>query len=314
MPILVAVIFALSVLLTLGAAGSFADRLDHLAPRLGLPEALVGLLTALAADAPEISSALIALAKGDKSVSLGVVLGSNAFNLAAMIGLSALLVGSVRIDRRPLAVEGSVGLLGALLAAGVIVELLAPALALLAFAAVLVPYLLLLARRSPRPGPAHEPSVHRFRETPIWRLASTILISIVLIVVGSEGMVRSALSLAGHWHVSTALVGVLILAILTSLPNAFTAVRLGRSHRGAALVSETLNSNTINFLGGVMLPALLIGLEPASNLVRFDLVWLIVMTLTTLLLLTPRRGASRVGGGLLILLYVLFVAVQLGST
>src|ERR1700684_4200515 len=100
MPILVAVIFALSVLLTLGAAGAFADRVDHLAPRLGLPEALVGLLTALAADAPEISSALVALAKGDKSVSLGVVLGSNAFNLAAMIGLSALLVGSVRIDRR----------------------------------------------------------------------------------------------------------------------------------------------------------------------------------------------------------------------
>ena len=314
MLILLAVVFALSVLLTLGAAGTFADRLDHLAPRLGLPEALVGLLTALAADAPEISSALIALAKGDKSVSLGVVLGSNAFNLAAMIGLSALLVGSVRIERRPLAVEGSVGLLAALLAAGVIVEVLAPGLALAAFAAVLIPYLLLLTRRSPTLGPADQPSAQRLRETPLWRLASTILASIVLIVLGSEGMVRSALSLADHWHLSPALVGILILAILTSLPNAFTAVRLGRSRRGAALVSETLNSNTINFLGGVMLPALLIGLEPASSLVRFDLVWLIVMTLTALLLLTPRRGASRFGGGLLILLYVVFVAVQLGNT
>ncbi len=312
-PALAVAVFALSVILTLGAAGSFADRLDHLAPRLGLPEALVGLLTALAADAPEISAALIALAKGAKSVSLGVVLGSNAFNLAAMIGLSALLAGSVRIERRPLVTEGAVGLLGALLAAGVVVEVLAPGLALLAFAAALVPYLLLLARRPPTPGPAHKASTHRFRETPAWRLASTILVAVALIVLGSEGMVRSALSLADQLRVPTVLVGALILAILTSLPNAFTAVRLGTSHRGAALVSETLNSNTINLLGGVMLPALLIGLEPASGLVRFDLAWLVVMTLAAILLLTRRRGAGRLGGGLLVLLYVVFVAVQLGN-
>lgn len=313
MPFLAIAVFALSVFLTLGAAGSFADRLDHLAPRLGLPEALVGLLTALAADAPEISSALIALAKGAKSVSLGIVLGSNAFNLAAMIGLSALLAGSVCIERRPLAVEGAVGLLAVLLAAGVILELLAPALALLALAAVLIPYLLLLVRRPPQPGRVGRPVAHRFRETPIWRLTSTILVAVGLIVAGSEGMVRSALSLADQWHLPTALVGVLILAVLTSLPNAYTAVRLGASHRGAALVSESLNSNTINLLGGVMVPALLIGLEPASGLVRFDLAWLILMTLVGLLLLTPRRGAGRAGGSLLVLLYVVFVVVQVGS-
>jgi cation:H+ antiporter len=313
MPILAIAVFVLSVLLTLAAAGSFADRLDHLAPRLGLPEALVGLLTALAADAPEISSALIALEKGAKSVSLGVVLGSNAFNLAAMIGLSAIVAGSVRVERRALLVEGVVGLLAALLAAGVIVDLLAPELALVAFAAVLIPYLMLLGRRPSTSGSVKEPSTYRSRQTPIWRLAATILIAVVLIVAGSEGMVRSALSLAGQWHVSAALVGVLILAVLTSLPNAFTAVRLGRSHRGAALVSETLNSNTINLLGGVMVPALLIGLEPASGLVRFDLAWLIVMTLAALLLLSRRRGAGRGGGGLLIALYLVFVAVQLAG-
>jgi cation:H+ antiporter len=313
MPFLAIAVFVLSVFLTLGAAGSFADRLDHLAPRLGLPEALVGLLTALAADAPEISSALIALAKGAKSVSLGIVVGSNAFNLAAMIGLSALLAGSVRIKRRSLAVEGGVGLLAVLVAAGVIVKLLEPVLALLALVAVLIPYLLLLVRRPSQTGPPDRAAAHRFRETPVWRLTSTILLAVGLIVVGSEGMVRSALSLADQWQLPTALVGVLILAILTSLPNAYTAVRLGASHRGAALVSESLNSNTINLLGGVMVPALLIGLEPASRLVRFDFAWLVMMTLVALLLLTPRRGSGRVGGGVLILLYVAFVVVQVGS-
>ncbi|HVC07327.1 MAG TPA: hypothetical protein VND98_07085 [Solirubrobacterales bacterium] len=309
MPLLAVAIFAFSVLITLGAAGFFADRLDHLAPRFGLPEALVGLLTALAADAPEISSALIALARGAKSVSLGVVLGSNAFNLAAMIGVSAVVAGSVRIEPRSLGIEGAVGLTGVLLASGVVIGAIAPGLALLAFAVVLVPYLILLARRAPAPRARAERS-HRLSETPSWRLASTILLAIALIVAGSEGMVRSALTLAGEWHLSAALVGVLILAVLTSLPNAFTAVRLGSHRRGAALVSETLNSNTINLLGGVMVPALIVGLAPATGLAKFDLGWLILMTVVTVLLLARRRGARCAGGVLLIVLYVMFVVVQ----
>ena len=50
-----------SVAVCPGAAALFADRLDHVGPSSGLSEPLVGLLTALAADGPEIASALIAL-------------------------------------------------------------------------------------------------------------------------------------------------------------------------------------------------------------------------------------------------------------
>lgn len=81
-------LFAVSLTVTLAAARLFARRLDVLGVRFGLPEALVGLLTALAADGPEISSAVISLARGERAVSVGVLVGSNVFNLAAMIGLS----------------------------------------------------------------------------------------------------------------------------------------------------------------------------------------------------------------------------------
>src|SRR5215831_19773249 len=113
---LVILLFLASLAATLAAAAFFADKLDHVGPRLGLPEAIVGLLTAVAADAPELSSAVIALARGEKDVSLGVVLGSNAFNLAAMIGASAALTGAVLIKRRPLAIEGIVALSATLVA------------------------------------------------------------------------------------------------------------------------------------------------------------------------------------------------------
>src|ERR1700761_2936754 len=88
-------LFAVSLGVTLAAARLFARRLDRLGIRFGFPEALIGLLTALAADGPNISSALYALIQGAHSVGVGVLVGSNAFQLAAMIGLSGVLAGSV---------------------------------------------------------------------------------------------------------------------------------------------------------------------------------------------------------------------------
>ena len=101
-----AVVFVVSLAVTLYAASVFANRLDHLGARLGLPEGTLGLLTAAGADAPELATAIVALATGAKSVGFGVVVGSNVFNLAAMIGVSALLCGRVRIGRDALGLEG----------------------------------------------------------------------------------------------------------------------------------------------------------------------------------------------------------------
>jgi cation:H+ antiporter len=310
-PALAILLFVASAALTLFAAAFFADKLDHIGPKLGLPEAVVGLVTAVAADAPEISSALIALLHGDKQVGLGVVLGSNVFNLAAMIGVSAVLAGSVTLRRDALAIEGTVGVLATLVAAGLVLGLLAAWLALCLFAAILVPYLATVARRPGRSTEEARPQAARhLDDSAIWKPAALILPAVALIVAGSFGMVRSALSLAGDWNVPKVIVGIIVLAVLTSLPNAFTAVRLGLSHRGVALVSETLGSNTINLVGGLLVPALFIGLAGRSRTVDFDLAWLLGMTCVTLLLLSRRRGLGPRGGLALIGLYAIFVTVQ----
>jgi cation:H+ antiporter len=301
-------LFLASLAVTLAAAAFFADRLDHIGPRLGLPEAVVGLLTALAADAPEISSAVVALARGQKQVSLGVVLGSNAFNLAAMIGLSAVLAGTVAIGRRALAIEGGVGIAATLVAGGLVVGLLPAWVALVLLGAIVTPYLVIVSR-----GPAnHAPAPpHAYHEGAIWKPFALIVPAVGLIVLGSIGMVQSAVALADRWHVSKAIVGLLVLAVLTSLPNAFTAIRLGLAGRGAALVSETLGSNSINLVGGILFPALVVGLAGRSGLVDFNFIWLIGLTCVALLLLSRTTGIGRRGGALLVALYAVFVAVQL---
>jgi len=313
-PVLAAPLFVLSLVVTLAAARLFARRLDRLGVRFGFPEALIGLLTALAADGPEISSALTALIKGAHDVGVGVLVGSNGFNLAAMIGLSALLTGRVRLARNVLTLEGMVGLLITVVAGALLLGWLSPGVAAGGSALVVIPYLVIVltgagaAREryeDPAPDPAPSPTHH---------LLGLIVLDVTLIVAGSVGMVQSALTLADHWHISHAILGVLILGPLTSIPNAATAVRLGLADRGAALVGETFNSNTINLAAGVVAPSLFVTLAAISTLGKLQLAWLLAATLLTLSLLARRQGMERAGAVALILMYLAFaVGTLVGS-
>ena len=91
-PLAIAV-FVAAAALSLGASAVLVVRLERVGARLGLSEALLGLVAALAADTPEVTSAVTALAHGQHDVGTGVVLGSNVFNLAALIGLGAVVAG-----------------------------------------------------------------------------------------------------------------------------------------------------------------------------------------------------------------------------
>jgi cation:H+ antiporter len=306
---------------TLLAASFFARRLDQVGLRLGLPETLLGLLTALAADAPELSSAIAALVKGAHSVGVGVVLGSNVFNLAAMVGLSAVICGRIRLHREALAVEGAVGLAATLIVAALVTKLFGASVTLVLLALVLLPYLLLLSLGPARAtrrlrgffGESHRPDHELQHGEALLVPALTLLPALAVIVAGATGMVTAALDLADRWSLPDVIVGIVVLAILTSLPNAFTAIRLALQARGSALVSETLNSNTINLVGGLAIPALFVSVSSTSGLTLFDLGWLVAMSVAVLLLLGRREGIDRSGGIAILLLYAVFVVVQIAS-
>jgi cation:H+ antiporter len=140
---------------------------------------------------------------------------------------------------------------------------------------------------------------------------AVLVLALCLIVAGSVGAVRAATDLAQAWSVPEALVGVVVLAVLTSLPNAWTGVRFGRQGRGSALMSETMNSNSINIVAGLAVPVALGTLVTFPGLAIFDVAWLIGMTAAALVLFGKRDGGGRGAGALLIALYAVFLAVQL---
>lgn len=90
---LLAVVFAVAAMVSLATSWVLVSRLERVGARLGLSEALLGMLAALAADAPEITAAVTALAGHQSRIGAGVVIGSNVFNLAALLGFTAVIAG-----------------------------------------------------------------------------------------------------------------------------------------------------------------------------------------------------------------------------
>jgi cation:H+ antiporter len=292
--ILVFLVFAGSLALTLGASIVFARRLDRLGSRLGWPEALVGLLTATAADAPELSSAVIAIAHGSSAVGVGVVVGSNLFNLAAMVGAVALVARRpIRIGRRELVQEAGVALAVTAAATLVLAGALPAGIGLAACGVATFLYIEGLDI------PVRPPGSLRVRARAVG-IAALELPAIALVAFGSLGMVNAALVLADRWSVSDAVVGMVVLAWLTSLPNAFTAFRLGLAGRGDALVSETLHSNSINMAGGLVIPALFVTITGVST---GGLALLFGLTALTLAPLAHNGSLGRRGGAAIVIAY-----------
>src|SRR5437763_16909583 len=83
---------------------------------------------------------------------------------------------------------------------------------------------------------------------------------------------------ADRWDVSDVVLGALVLAALTSIPNLIAAVRLALHGRGAACVSESFNSNNANILVGLCVPAIILGIGSASGIEVFAELWMVGMT------------------------------------
>ncbi len=75
--VLLALAFAGSAVISLLTSWVLVSRLERVGARLGFSEALLGMLAALAANAPEITAAVTALAGRQSRIGAGVVLGSN---------------------------------------------------------------------------------------------------------------------------------------------------------------------------------------------------------------------------------------------
>ena len=245
-----ALAFALGAVVSLGTSWVLVSRLERVGERVGLSEALLGLLAALAADAPEITASVTALVHHQATVGAGVVLGSNVFNLAALLGLGAVVAGRIRLHRKVVIFSGTVGMLVGAACFLSVGGTLSAGTGLVVVLCVLVPYVVLLG--------AHQRILGRLGLPTTWTVWMTAAIveeeseleeaihprrgtatdavvavcGLIVVILASVAMERGASSLGAHFDVPDIVLGGLILAAVTSLPNAVSAIYLAR--RGEA--------------------------------------------------------------------------------
>jgi cation:H+ antiporter len=323
------VIFAAGATVSLLTSWLLVSRLERIGERLGLSEALLGVVAALAADAPEITAAVAALTSHQQRIGAGVVLGSNVFNLAALLGLGAVVAGRIGLHRRVVALTGTVAVWVAVVCVLVVMGTVAPPVGLVLAAAVLVLYAVVLGTsgngwRLPARRRTWLQSAVAEEELELedairprrgrWTDAASAAAALIVVIVASITMERAASSLGRSLGVPEIITGGLVLAAVTSLPNAVAAVHLASHGRGAATLSTAMNSNSLNVVVGLMLPGAVLGLGAPSAQAVLVAVWYAGLTLAVLALAWWCKGLGRRQGAAIIVAYAVFtVSLAIGG-
>ncbi len=290
-----------------------ADRAVAAAARLsqawGVSPVLVGaLIVGLGTSAPELLVSAIAAIRGDLDLSIGNVVGSNLSNVTLVLGATAMLMPLVA-RARTLRREGVLMLVSVAAMAGVLWDLNLGRLeaGVLGAAMIVASVLLVLwARNDPLAvpegaEPGFPPPIGGRREIVIGLLALGATLA------GADLLVRGAERLVEEVGIDAAFVGLVVVAVGTSLPELATSLAAARRREAELVVGNVLGSNLFNSLA-VVATAGLARPGPVAAEFRPALVWMLAAVAAAGLLLTTGRRLVRAEGALLLAAFAAFVA------
>ena len=282
---------------------------SRLALVAGLSPLVVGLtVVAFGTSAPELGVSVVAALRDDPGIALGNVVGSNVFNVLAVLGASALvapLVVTRQVVRREvplmilvsggvwfLAADGALGRPeGAALAAGILVY---------------VAWTVWEAGRV-RGGTGEE------IPTPGggWRQAvASVVGGLALLVLGSRWLVEGAAAGARSFGVSDTVVGLTLVAAGTSLPEAVTSVVAAARGQRDLAVGNVVGSNLFNLLA-ILGSAALLGpgrLAVPPEMLAFDLPVMTAVAVACLPIFFTGHRIARWEGALFLGYYAAYLA------
>ena len=297
------------MLLTL-AADRFVVSAAGLSKAWGLSPILVGaLVIGLGTSAPEFLVSILASGRGETDLAMGNIVGSNAANVTLVLGTTAL-IAPIRSQLRTLRREGVVMFIAVAAFAILLWDLELGRIEGGGLALGMVVTVLLMVRwarsdaRAGRLPLAVEGSAS-------FNARKEILVGagmLGLTIVGAELLVRGAGRLAVELEISSAFVGLVIVAVGTSLPELATAVAAARRGETDLVLGNVLGSNLFNSLmvGGsaaIIRPGIV---DPDF---RIPLGFMVASALIAGLFVVTGRSLVRWEGASLLAVFVGFVAV-----
>lgn len=304
------------VMLLVVGAEALVRGASRLASAAGVSAVVIGLtVVAFGTSAPELAVSVGAALAASGDVAVGNAIGSNVFNVLAILGVAAVFGGLVvhqRIVRLdvPLLVAVTAGVwwlsANRQLSRGEGVLLVAGIIAYTVFSYV-------AGRREEPEVVAEYDEAFGVDATPrrVWPGAVGMVLSgLVGLVVGAQLLVYGATSLAAALGVPDLIVGLTVVAAGTSLPELATSVIAARRGERDIAVGNVVGSNLFNLLavlgaaaiagGGIVVP---------DAVVTGDLPVALLVTLVALPALASGLAVQRWEGVLLVAGYVGYVTV-----
>ncbi|MBP5397984.1 MAG: calcium/sodium antiporter [Bacteroidales bacterium] len=294
------------VLVTVGA-DAIVSGASSIAKRFGVSEFVIGLtIVALGTSAPEMVVSFIGAIEGNADISVGNIIGSNIFNVAVILGLSALI--------RPIAVTKNnvrrdipvnIVVTAMLIVFGILDNHTLTRLNGAIFLAGFLYYIWYSFRHDDKAG--NGPKEENPDQTPEKPKALYVSIPMVILglgalIFGGELFVKEAQTLARAIGLSDKVIAITVLAGGTSLPELATSLVAAIKGKGQLALGNIIGSNVFNILLILGGSALIRPLSTASiNLLDYA-----VLGGTSLLLMLEaicgkERRINRFEGALLFL-------------
>ena len=138
-------------------------------------------------------------------------------------------------------------------------------------------------------------------------IAIYIIGGLILLYFGANWLVQGAITLALHLGLSPLIVGLTVVALGTSVPEALVSVQAAIGHQGGIAIGNVVGSNILNIALILGLSAFFNPLKVDSHLVKADVPLLAGATFMLVVLLEDFH-ISRMEGGFLLLCIVGYVA------
>ena len=310
------ILIVLGFVLLIGSANVLVDAASDIAKRFGISDRIIGLtVVAVGTSLPELMIGITSAGEGHMDMALGNVAGSCLANLLLILGLTALIT-PVKLSRRTRRLDIPVSILSAgvlLLFANTgngISTLEGVALVVL-FALFIAQTVIQGVREGGEGSGARGAGGADEADAPSRALVVNILLllgSSLVLKVGADLVVDSAVSIADMFGLSEGVIGTTVVAIGTCLPELVTAVMAALRGNTDIAVGNVVGSNISNLL---LVPGVTAIVTPISYNVAYNFDFLLVMVCTALLLVFAWSGRkqtlTRVNGACFLVLCAVYL-------
>lgn len=300
-------IVLLLLLFVVGKSAAWGVRSAiSLSHQIGLPELVISFVVITGISVlPELVIAVLSAARGEPSLALGTLLGSNVADLTLVFAGTALFSTHALRAPRPV-IERDHLFLGFLflpLVLGFTGHFSRLDGALLVAAGIF--FLVLMYRSSAPTG-----RLHTLNGLSLAKSAAGLFGSLIAIGAGAYYAVEYAVRIAGDAGVNPALIGLLVISLGTTLPELLFSIRaVQRGHATLALgdIIGTVIADATLVLG---IAALIHPFSFNPRLVVLTGFFMVFAGILALSFLRSDRRLTYAEGGILIAFYVVFVVVE----